>query len=74
MFLISFQFHGYGLTEGDDGGKPPYPVVKNLTEEEREYVSQWMDFYITRANEKCVAYLTEFLEQQKSGTTDWKLP
>ncbi len=72
--MILFQLHGYGLTDNDDGGKPPYPVIKELTEEEREYVSQWMDFYTTRANGKCVAFLAEFLQQQKSGITDWKLP
>ena len=60
------------MNDHDDAGKPPYPIIKDLSQEERDYVSQWMDHYISKG--LCSGYLKEFNEQQKSGTSDWKLP
>ncbi len=60
------------MDDHDDRGQPPYPLVKDLTKEEKEYVYTWLDKYFNQG--PCVAYLAEFLIQQKSGHTDWFLP
>jgi hypothetical protein len=66
------QFHGIGMDDNDDAGKPPYPLVKDLSEEELEFLSCWQDHY--NAAGPCIGYLTVFKDQQKSGKTDWTLP
>ena len=74
LFFIILQFHGIGMDDHDDAGKPPYPILSQLTKDEFEYVSCWQDHYIAAANGKCVGFLKEFLDQQKSGKSYWKLP
>ncbi len=75
------QFHGIGMDENDDGGKPPYPIIKDLTADEVEYVTRWLDHYQAIQSTdgvnnlgQILGHLVEFREQQESGKTDWKLP
>ncbi|OAF70532.1 KCa2.1 [Intoshia linei] len=69
------QFNAFGLDDNDDKGQPPYPIIKDLSDDEKEYVHQWRDHYLMRDEKsKIVGYLKEFFEQQKSGKTTWTLP
>ena len=75
------QYHGIPMDANDDGGRPPYPLLKDLSEGEIAYVSQWLDHYQAGASNdgihnvsKIIGYLKEFKEQQDSGTTNFKLP
>ncbi len=73
-----FQLHGQGSafknSPEDDGGRPPYPIMSELPPEDKEYVMQWMDHYISQSKGKVVGFLSEFLQQQLEGKTDWKYP
>lgn len=72
------NYHGVSLDDYDDGGIPPYPLVKDFTEEELEYVTEWLDRYSLNADDSpkhsFIGYLKEFKEQQESGTTDFVMP
>ncbi|KAK6180938.1 hypothetical protein SNE40_008900 [Patella caerulea] len=67
------QYHGLPLDDNDDGGRPPYPLVDKLTQEEKEYVFCWLDHYLS-SSKTPLGYLSEFREQQKSGVSSWTLP
>ncbi len=61
-------------------GLPPYPLVKDLSEDELEYLTCWLDFLQARRSPDCVSnlgkivgHLKEFREQQESGKTELKL-
>jgi hypothetical protein len=56
-------------------------LIANLSEDEREFITRWLDFYQARESEdgitnlgEIVGYLKEFKEQQESGKSDYKLP
>lgn len=61
---------------------PPYPLVKDLTANELEYLTQFLDHFQGRKSQdegrtdmgEIVGYLKEFHEQQLSGKTDYVLP
>lgn len=62
-------------------GKPPYPIIKDLSEEEVEYITTWLDHYQFAKSTNgvddvgiIVGYLKEFKEQQESGKSTFKLP
>ena len=62
-------------------GRPPYPLEKNLSVDEVEYVTRWLDYYQANRSEdgvsnlgEIVGYLAEYREQQESGESDFKLP
>ena len=62
-------------------GRPPYPLAKDLSADEVEYVTRWLDHYqANRAKDgldnlgEIVGYLQEYKEQQESGKSDFKLP
>ena len=54
-------FRGKAFTTTDDMGKPPYPDVVNLTEEEKEQLWRWVDHYLDKG--EVVGYLKEFLAE-----------
>ncbi|ESO93557.1 hypothetical protein LOTGIDRAFT_232618 [Lottia gigantea] len=68
------QYHGLPLDDNEDFGKPPYPLLDSLTGDEKEYISRWMDHYLSSSNGKAVGYVKEFREQQKSGQSVYQLP
>ena len=45
----------------DDMGKPPYPDVVNLTDNEKEYIYNWLDHYLAKS--EVVGYVKEFADQ-----------
>lgn len=62
-------------------GRPPYPLIKDMTEEEVEYLTTWLDYYHagkskdgTEGVNEIVGYHKEFKEQQDSGKTTFQLP
>lgn len=59
-------------------GRPPYPIVKDLSSGELEYITTWLDHYHVGPDPKnprpIVGYLKEFKDQQEEGTTTFKLP
>ena len=48
--------------------------MSELPPDEHEYVMQWLDHYNALSKGKLVGYLSEFLQQQEDGKTDWKHP
>lgn len=75
------QYHGIPMDDNDDGGKPPYPIVKNLTDGELEYVTSWLDHYhlggikgLMSQEPELLGFLKEFREQQEAGKTTFVLP
>ena len=62
-------------------GRPPYPLVSELNEDELEYLTQHLDNYQAGKSSdgesdlgEIIGFLREFQEQQESGKTDFKLP
>ena len=58
-------------------GLPPYPLVSELTTDELDHITNWLDIYHIRKNltlYPIVGYLKEFLDQQKSGVSTFTLP
>lgn len=56
-------------------------MEKNLSVDEVEYVTRWLDYYQANRSEdgvsnlgEIVGYLAEYREQQESGESDFKLP
>ena len=71
------NYHGISLDTYDDGGLPPYPLVKDMKEDELEYVTQWVDRYSLNSDDTSrpiIGYLKEFKEQQESGRTEFVMP
>ena len=33
------------LDKNDDGGRPPFPLVRDMPADDLEYVTRWLDFY-----------------------------
>lgn len=63
-------------------GKPPYPLLKDMRDDELEYLKMTLDqrmfsvdvdYNITGVSE-IVGYLKEWKEQQDKGTTEFKKP
>jgi len=57
-----------------DQGKPSYPLIKDMSPEDLEFITQWLDTYSLDENDEMkpfVGYLKEFHEQQLSGTTSF---
>ena len=52
------RFRGQHFVSEDDMGKPPYPDVVNLSEDEKEYLYHHMDNYLDKG--EIVGYLQEF--------------
>ena len=62
-------------------GRPPYPLVTQLSKDEVEYLTQYLDNFQAGVSSdgvgdlgEIVGYLKEFKEQQDSGKTSFKLP
>jgi len=63
-------------------GKPPYPLVKNLDEDELNYITCWLDYYqFGRSSQdgqvdcgEIIGHHVEFKDQQDKGETEFKLP
>ena len=76
------QYHGIPMDDNDDGGNPPYPLVKDLSEDEVEYIHNWLDHYQAAFSKdegrgnlgEIIGFHKEFLEQQNSGKSTFKLP
>ncbi len=75
------QYHGIPMDDNDDAGMPPYPLVKDLTEGEIEYLNSWLDHYQAAKSSDGIENVAEvlgfhkdFKEQQDSGKSDFKLP
>ncbi|CAH1798738.1 unnamed protein product [Owenia fusiformis] len=68
------QFHGIPMDDNDDKGHPPYPIESDLPKEALEYITRWRDQYLSRADNKVIGHVKEYLEQQKSGKSEFKLP
>ena len=75
---VLMQFHGIPMDDNDDAGKPPYPIIKDLSEDEREYVTRWLDHYELSPDgtekKPFLGYVKEFKEQQQSGNSTFVLP
>tara|TARA_R110002050_G_scaffold214365_2_gene350505 strand:+ start:33 stop:353 length:321 start_codon:yes stop_codon:yes gene_type:complete len=72
------HFHGLPLDANDDLGCPPYPVLSGLTALEREYLYQWLDFYLFFVGEGegggALALHEEFMKTQEGGESEWQHP
>ena len=72
------HFHGIGLDDNDDRGRPPYPLLKNLQDKELDYLTCWLDHYTLDQNDShrpnIIGYLKEFKEQQNTNLTTYILP
>jgi hypothetical protein len=59
-------------------GQPPYPILKDLSTDELEYITRWLDHYHVGPDptnpRPIVGFLKEFKDQQDSGTSTFKLP
>jgi hypothetical protein len=59
-------------------GQPPYPILKDLSTDELEYITRWLDHYHVGPDptnpRQIVGFLKEFKDQQDSGTSTFKLP
>ena len=62
-------------------GRPPYPLIKDLTKDEFEYLHGWLDMYLLPQTENAkddagelIGYLKEFKGQQASGVTTFIMP
>merc|ERR1712150_5696 len=78
---VLMQYHGIPMDDNDDAGRPPYPLVKDLSQGELEYVTSWLDHYhlggiqgLMSQNPDIVGFLKEFKKQQLSGQTTFVLP
>ena len=64
-----------------DRGLPPYPLVKDMDEDEVERLTQFLDYFQAGSSPdginsmgEIVGHLFEFKKQQESGKTDYKMP
>ena len=64
-----------------NSGKPPFPLLKDFTEDDLEHLTQFLDSYHAGSSTdgrtnmgKIVGHLKEFREQQESGMTEWRAP
>eukprot|EP00457_Paulinella_chromatophora_P011153 gb/GEZN01011280.1/.p1 GENE.gb/GEZN01011280.1/~~gb/GEZN01011280.1/.p1 ORF type:complete len:335 (+),score=36.36 gb/GEZN01011280.1/:104-1108(+) len=71
-FRMVKQWAGLALDEDDDNGLPPYPLLTDLEADEKEFISNWLDQYLSVG--KAVGYLKEFWDTQDDGRTTWKHP
>ena len=75
---VLMQFHGIPMDDNDDAGRPPYPILDELSPDELEYVTRWLDHYHLSpdgtSKKNFLGYLKEFKDQQKSGISAFKLP
>eukprot|EP00947_MAST-08B_sp_MAST-8B-sp1_P005408 g5408.t1 len=69
---FSRHFRGISMDQDDDFGRPPYRLPGHFgSDEEREYVSQWMDHYIAKGGiEAIAAHLVEYREQLESEESE----
>ena len=79
IYLHYKQLAWYGSHEDD--GRPPYPLLRDMSEEDLEYLTQFLDYYHAgsspdglEAMGQIVGHLVEFRQQQESGITTWKKP
>ena len=71
------HFNKISLDEHDDGGKPPYPLVTNFSDDELEYITRWLDRYSLNEDNSAkpiIGYLKEFKLQQISCQSKFVLP
>ena len=47
------QVNGKSMDANDDKGKPPFPLLSELSETEIEYVSGWLDYYLRKYLHSC---------------------
>ena len=74
---VLMQFHGIPLDDNDDRGRPPFPLVSQLSQAELEFCLCWLDHYQLGGQAgagEVVAELAEFQQQQQAGTTTFALP
>ncbi len=64
-----------------NSGKPPYPLVKDMSKDELEYLTRFLDYYHAGSSQdgetdmgEIVGCLEEFKEQQDKGETDFFMP
>ena len=62
-------FNGQATDGGDDDdlGRPPYPDETKMTDEEREYVWNWIDHYFIekcKSNPSCVIGIIQEWDQK----------
>ncbi len=59
-------------------GQPPYPIIANLSTDELEYITRWLDHYHVGPDPKnprpIIGFLKEFKDQQDHGSSTFKLP
>ena len=63
----------------DDWGRPPYPIIEDLSTHELDYLLNHLDSWhikniTTLTLNPIVGYLKEFHDQQLSGETEFRLP
>ena len=66
--------HGGSPNPTSDIGRSPYPLVSALPQATQDYLWMWWDHYWELAGGNLVGYLSEFLQQQDSGESEWSLP
>ena len=72
-------YHDIPMDKNDDFGRPPYPIVEDLSTYEMDHLLNNLDSWhiknvTTLELNPIVGYLKEFLDQQISGETDFRLP
>ncbi len=79
IYLHYKKLAWYGEDTG--GGLPPYPLVKDISSKDLEYLTQFLDYYHAGSSKdgvtnmgRIVGHLVEFKEQQDSGVTEWRMP
>merc|ERR1712122_311468 len=63
---VLMHFNGIPIDENDDDGRPPYPLLTELSKDELEYLTNWLDYYHVGRGGELVGILKEFREQQES--------
>lgn len=59
---FSRHFNGVSMDLNDDMGKPPFLDLNCMSNDEREYIMMWLDFYLAKEPE-IVGYVKEFFDE-----------
>ena len=73
------RYHDIPMDKNDDFGRPPYPIIEDLSTYEVDHLLNNLDAWhiknvTTLELNPIVGYLKEFWDQQISGETDFRLP
>jgi hypothetical protein len=68
---FSRQWRGISLDTNDDFGRPPFRLPADFdSDDEVEYVWQWLDSYLAKSGvEAVVAHVSEYREQEEAAAS-----